>query len=52
LALLCHQILAYVSRVHNVDCNVDQANFTMADVESNIVRCPDQEAATKMIDGE
>eukprot|EP00967_Tisochrysis_lutea_P049190 scaffold60226_cov19-Tisochrysis_lutea.AAC.2 len=23
----------------------------MADVESNMVRCPDQDAATKMIDG-
>ena len=40
-----------MSRVHHVDCSVDQATFTMEDVESNIVRCPDQEAATKMIDG-
>jgi hypothetical protein len=35
-----------------VGSNVDQANFTMEDVESNIVRCPDQDAAQKMIDGE
>jgi len=44
------EILAYVSRVHHVDCHVDQDTFTMEDVESNMVRCPDQEAATKMID--
>lgn len=45
-------MLAYVSRVHNVECDVDQSSFTLEDVESNIVRCPDQEAAQKMIDGE
>jgi hypothetical protein len=33
-------------------CDVDESGFTMADVESNIVRCPDQAAAQKMIDGE
>lgn len=46
------QVLAYVSDVMDVGSNVDMANFTMEDVESNIVRCPDQEAAQKMIDGE
>jgi hypothetical protein len=50
--LLCSsQILAYVNRVKDVDSNVDHATFTMHDVESNIVRCPDQVAALKMIDG-
>lgn len=46
------QVLAYVSDVMDVGSAVDMANFTMEDVESNIVRCPDQEAAKKMIDGE
>lgn len=46
------QVIAYVSDVMDVGSNVDMANFTMQDVESNIVRCPDQEAAQKMIDGE
>ncbi len=46
------QVLAYVSSVADVDSNVDMANFTLEHVESNIVRCPDQEAAQKMIDGE
>ncbi|GBF99952.1 chorismate synthase [Raphidocelis subcapitata] len=44
------EVLAYVSRVRGIDCNVDEDTFTMDDVESNIVRCPDQEAAKKMID--
>jgi hypothetical protein len=45
------QIIAFVNRVGDIDSNVDIATFTMEDVESNIVRCPDQEAAVKMIDG-
>jgi chorismate synthase len=40
-----------VSRVRDIGCSVDEDTFTMEDVESNIVRCPDQEAAKKMIDG-
>ncbi|KAG2483355.1 hypothetical protein HYH03_017755 [Edaphochlamys debaryana] len=44
------EILAFVNKVRDIDSNVDFANFTMADVESNIVRCPDQAAAQKMID--
>eukprot|EP00798_Chlamydomonas_sp_ICE-L_P023092 gene23092-30287_t len=44
------EILAYVSRVRNVESNVDHATFTMADIESNMVRCPDPEAAKLMID--
>eukprot|EP00877_Chromochloris_zofingiensis_P000260 jgi/Chrzof1/10234/Cz04g33170.t1 len=44
------EVLAYVSRVMDIDSHVDQATFTMEDVESNIVRCPDQAAAQKMID--
>lgn len=44
------EVLGYVNRVADVESNVDNASFTMADVESNMVRCPDQDAATKMID--
>lgn len=44
------QILAFVSGVRDVQAtNVDLETFTMADVESNIVRCPDQEVAVRMI---
>ncbi|KAF8056235.1 CS2 [Scenedesmus sp. PABB004] len=44
------EILAFVSGVLDVESNVDLASFTLEDVESNIVRCPDQAAAQKMID--
>ncbi|GAX75773.1 hypothetical protein CEUSTIGMA_g3216.t1 [Chlamydomonas eustigma] len=44
------EIIAYVNKVRDIGSHVDQSTFTMADVESNIVRCPDQEAAKKMID--
>lgn len=43
-------MLGFVNSVRDVGSNVDLATFTMADVESNIVRCPDQAAAQKMID--
>lgn len=48
---LPQQILAYVNAVRDVRSNVDNSKFTLEEVESNIVRCPDQEAAKKMIDG-
>lgn len=48
---LLQQILAYVNAVRDVRSNVDNSKFTLEEVESNIVRCPDQEAAKKMIDG-
>ena len=33
----------------SVVANVDRTRVKFADVESNLVRCPDQKAATKMI---
>lgn len=44
------EVLAFVSAVKDVTAdNVDLDSFTMDDVESNIVRCPDEEIAEKMI---
>jgi len=46
------EILAYVSRVHQVELPEDSVNhetLTLEEVESNIVRCPNEEYATKMI---
>eukprot|EP00899_Mesostigma_viride_P003593 jgi/Mesvir1/13234/Mv02382-RA.1 len=44
------EVLAFVSSVRDVDAeNVNLATFTMDDVESNIVRCPDAAAAERMI---
>lgn len=40
-----------MSRVRDISSNVDIDNFTLEEVESNIVRCPDLDAAQAMIDG-
>lgn len=43
------EVLAYVSRVRDVDCApVDEAALTAAAIESNPVRCPDAESAARM----
>eukprot|EP00803_Ostreobium_quekettii_P000943 evm.model.scf_12EXC.1 EVM.evm.TU.scf_12EXC.1 scf_12EXC:11930-17860(-) len=44
------QVLAFVNRVRDIEANVDLDAFTMEQVESNIVRCPDPATAQKMID--
>lgn len=43
------EVLAYVSKVQDIGCDVDDDTFTMEDVDSNIVRCPDEAAAEKML---
>lgn len=43
------EILAWVKSVQNLTGKVDAAKVKFADVESNIVRCPDSAAAKKMI---
>jgi hypothetical protein len=45
------QVLAYVNNVRGVEAKVDHDAFTLEDVESNDVRCPDQEAAAAMYKG-
>ena len=44
------EVLAYVSKVQDIGCDVDDDTFTLEDVDSNIVRCPDQAAAEKMLE--
>ena len=45
------EILAYVSKVQDIETkNVDHDTFTMEDVDANIVRCPDEEVAEKMLE--
>jgi chorismate synthase len=43
------EVLAYVKQVHEIDAAVDSSKVSSSDVESNIVRCPDPQAAPKMI---
>jgi len=45
------EVLAYVNRVRDVDSCVDHGSLTMEQIESNPVRCPDQDAAEKMYQG-
>ncbi len=42
------EVLAWVRRVHEVEAKVDPAAVSLAQVESNPVRCPDPEAAAEM----
>jgi chorismate synthase len=44
------EIVAYVKSIHHLEAEVDPATVTLADVESNIVRCPDSRMASQMID--
>jgi chorismate synthase len=43
------QIVAWVRRVQDVEAAVDAASVTTADVDANIVRCPDATVAAEMI---
>jgi chorismate synthase len=44
------EIVAYVKTIKSLEAKVDPNTVTLEQVESNIVRCPDQECAQKMID--
>jgi chorismate synthase len=43
------EIIAYVKRVHAIEAAIDPSKVKAADVERNIVRCPDRATAEKMI---
>ncbi len=43
------EILAYVSQVQRIAAEVDPEKVKFAEIESNIMRCPDKQAADKMI---
>jgi chorismate synthase len=44
------EVIGYVKRIQDIEATVDTDTVTMADVESNPVRCPDQSCAERMID--
>lgn len=44
------EIVAYVKRIQDLEGVIDPDTVTLAAVEENIVRCPDAEAAQRMID--
>src|SRR6516225_6322429 len=43
------EVLAYVKQVQRLTAAVDPGQVKQRDIESNIVRCPDQNAAERMI---
>ncbi len=43
------EILAWVKRIHNVEADVNPSLVSFADVESNIVRCPNRATAKLMV---
>jgi chorismate synthase len=43
------EVVAWVRRVREIEAKVDPASVTEAAVESNLVRCPDPQAAQEMI---
>ena len=44
------EIVAYVKSIHDIEAAVDPETVTLAEVESNMVRCPDQSVVQIMID--
>lgn len=44
------KILSFVSQVGDIKTDIDFNKVTEDEIESNIIRCPDQEAAKKMIE--
>ena len=52
LASLCPnlEVIAYVASIQHLHAKVDPNTVQFADVESNIVRCPDAEMAARMIE--
>ena len=43
------EILSWVKRIHDIDSQVNKNKLTLSKIDSNIVRCPDDKVAVKMI---
>ncbi len=43
------EILAYVTAIHDIEAEVDGSRVSRAEIEANVVRCPDAGAAEAMI---
>jgi chorismate synthase len=44
------EVVAFVKSIHRIDAAVDPSTVKLSDVEQSIVRCPDPDAASRMID--
>ncbi len=45
-----YEVVAWVRSIHDIDSNVDAGSVTLEEVEATPVRCPDPEAAARMIE--
>src|ERR1700758_1147987 len=43
------ELVAYVTRIHEVTADINRSTVKISDVEKNVVRCPDAGAAEKMM---
>ena len=44
------EILSWVKRIHDIDSEVNKDQVSISKIDSNIVRCPDEKVAAKMIE--
>ena len=44
------EILSWVKRIHDIDSEVNKDKVSISKIDSNIVRCPDEKVAAKMIE--
>jgi chorismate synthase len=44
------EVVAFVKSIHRIDAVVDPSTVKLSDVEQSIVRCPDPDAGSRMID--
>ncbi len=44
------EVLAWVKRIHDIDADINPENVSFDEIESNIVRCPNQTMADLMIE--
>jgi len=44
------EILSWVKRIHDIDSEVNPERISLKNIDSNIVRCPDEKVAKKMIE--
>jgi len=44
------EILSWVKRIHDIDSDINKEKISLNKIDSNIVRCPDEEVSAEMIE--
>ena len=44
------EILSWVKRIHDIDSQVNKNKVNSSEIDSNIVRCPDEKVASRMVE--